>query len=710
MNEAPHKWTFTRIGGVDQVVLKTGEDIAHLRDLDQKLWAVLTMPAKQHLMHDTLALLDADRDGRIRTPDILRTVDELQAELTSLDILFEQTDAISTTQLADEGLRQALNRVNEIVSGTAVNGDGVDLDRINRALELFSNLPLNGDGVVTPESTNDPGVQTLIKTLVSVGYASTDASGGQGIDYAGVEKFQSDSRAYLAWLEEAKKNPALLPAGDKSGDALLLFKDICPRIEDYFRRCKIMEMAGAKAATTELETAFSSILSQMVSPDSEALKALPVAFPNSDGIFHVDGPLHPEYEKKVQSFFSLVEFPQQQAMGIRRGEWEALAARFSAYEAWLNVKPTVNVAAFDAEFLAELAASPDFDAIAALLESDKKMAEVSAQLQRLRTLSLLKRDFLKVLKNFVNLDDFYLNRRGIFQSGRLFLDSREIELCIDVTNAAAHAATAGLSSMYLIYCDLTRKDGAKKMISAALTAGDADNIFVGRNGIFYDSENNDWDAVITKVVVQPISIREAFFRPYKWFVRTIEDLAMKRAVAAETESMNKVKDSAGALVSPKGGAPLGAALPGVGKKIDVGTVAAIGVALGSIGAMVTGTLGIFFGMGPWMPLGIAGIILLVSGPSMILAWMKLRRRNIGPLLNAEGWAVNGKLNINVPFGGTLSHLSALPSGSSRLLQDPFAVKEGPWKRYLYGVIAISIVLLLAAYFMGWIDLPAVLLK
>jgi hypothetical protein len=256
--------------------------------------------------------------------------------------------------------------------------------------------------------------------------------------------------------------------------------------------------------------------------------------------------------------------------------------------------------------------------------------------------------------------------------------------------------------MYLIYCDLTRKDGAKKTISAALTAGDADNIFVGRNGIFYDAENNDWDAVITKIVVQPISIREAFFSPYKWFVRTVEELAMKRAAAAEAESMNKVKDSAGAVVAPKGGAPAGAALPGVGKKIDVGTVAAIGVALGSIGAMLTGALGIFFGMGAWMPLGIAGIILLVSGPSMMLAYMKLRRRNIGPLLNAEGWAVNGKLNINVPFGGTLSHLSALPAGSSRQLQDPFAVKEGPWKLYIYGAIAV-IVLLLAAYFFGWLD-------
>ncbi|MBW6486228.1 MAG: hypothetical protein K0B01_08790 [Syntrophobacterales bacterium] len=332
--------------------------------------------------------------------------------------------------------------------------------------------------------------------------------------------------------------------------------------------------------------------------------------------------------------------------------------------------------------------------IEALIEADKKMADVALQLQRLRQVALLKRDFLQILKNFVNLDEFYLNRRGIFQSGRLFLDSRELELCMDVTNAAAHAATAGLSSMYLIYCDLTKKDGTKKSIMAAFTAGDADDIFVGRNGIFYDVENNDWDAVITKVVVQPINIREAFFSPYKWFVRTVEELAMKRAAAAEKESLNKTKDSAGAVVAPKGGASGGAVQPLAAKKIDVGTVAAIGVALGSIGVMVTGSLGIFFGTGIWMPVGLLGGILLISGPSMILACMKLRRRNIGPLLNAEGWAVNGKLKINVPFGTTLSHLAVLPPGSSRQFMDPFAEKKSHWRLYVFAVFLIALVLIL----------------
>ena len=164
--------------------------------------------------------------------------------------------------------------------------------------------------------------------------------------------------------------------------------------------------------------------------------------------------------------------------------------------------------------------------------------------------------------------------------------------------------------------------------------------------------------------------------------------------------MDKVKLAAAttANVDKTQGKPEAAGIP---KKVDVGTVAAIGVALGSIGAMVTSILGLFFGMGAWMPIGFVGVLLLISGPSMTLAYMKLRKRNIGPLLNAEGWAVNGRLKINVPFGATLSHLSTLPKGSIRQVVDPFAEKKRPWGLYLAIVVMVGAAV--AAYFLGWLN-------
>src|SRR5205085_11667616 len=122
--------------------------------------------------------------------------------------------------------------------------------------------------------------------------------------------------------------------------------------------------------------------------------------------------------------------------------------------------------------------------------------------------------------------------------------------------------------------------------------------------------------------------------------------------ATTTANLGKVGDPAAAPVPPK--------------KIDVGTVAAIGVAIGGIGALVTGILAAFLGLGLWMPIGFIALLLMISAPSMLLAWLKLRQRNLGPILDANGWAVNGRARINVPFGTALTLLAKQPEGSKRI--------------------------------------------
>jgi hypothetical protein len=253
--------------------------------------------------------------------------------------------------------------------------------------------------------------------------------------------------------------------------------------------------------------------------------------------------------------------------------------------------------------------------------------------------------------------------------------------------------------MYLVYCDIFRTSGEKRTIIAGITAGEADGIYIGRNGIYIDDEGANWNATITRVLIQPISIREAFFSPYRWLARTIESLIVKRASTTESERQNQMKSAAEkTLEAPIEGPQVNS--QAVAKKIDVGTVAAIGVALGSIGAMITSILSLFIGLGVWMPLGIALVFLLISGPSMILAAIKLRKRDLSPILNAEGWAVNGHLLLNIIFGSSLSHLATLPSNSVRTLNDPYAPKRKPWVLYL---LILLIILAIAAWLLGWIE-------
>ncbi|HSC70840.1 MAG TPA: hypothetical protein VLH58_05770, partial [Candidatus Methylomirabilis sp.] len=79
-------------------------------------------------------------------------------------------------------------------------------------------------------------------------------------------------------------------------------------------------------------------------------------------------------------------------------------------------------------------------------------------------------------------------------------------------------------------------------------------------------------------------------------------------------------------------------------------------------------------------------------PSMFLAYLKLRKRNLGPILDANGWAVNAKAKINVPFGASLTRIATLPAGSQRDLVDPFAEKKRPWR--LYGLLLLILLLVL----------------
>ena len=104
----------------------------------------------------------------------------------------------------------------------------------------------------------------------------------------------------------------------------------------------------------------------------------------------------------------------------------------------------------------------------------------------------------------------------MFQAGTLYLDGRSCDLCIHVNDAGKHGLLAGCAKTYLAYADCSRPSTGEKMtIAAAFTGGDNDNLFVGRNGLFYDRQGRDWDATITKIIDNPISIRQAFWSPYK---------------------------------------------------------------------------------------------------------------------------------------------------------------------------------------------------
>jgi hypothetical protein len=105
--------------------------------------------------------------------------------------------------------------------------------------------------------------------------------------------------------------------------------------------------------------------------------------------------------------------------------------------------------------------------------------------------------------------------------------------------------------------------------------------------------------------------------------------------------------------------------------------------LGTLAAAFAGLLGFLKGFETWqVPLVIIGIMLIISAPSMAIAWLKLRKRNLGPILDANGWAVNAKAKMNMPFGGALTGVAALPPGATFSAADEYAEKPAIWPKLL----------------------------
>jgi hypothetical protein len=125
-------------------------------------------------------------------------------------------------------------------------------------------------------------------------------------------------------------------------------------------------------------------------------------------------------------------------------------------------------------------------------------------------------------------------------------------------------------------------------------------------------------------------------------------------------------------------------------KFDPSVVALVSVALGSLAAAFTTFLAFLGKFAAWqLPLLVIGIMLIISGPSVLLAFVKLRRRNLGPILDANGWAINTSARINVPFGTRLTDIAKLPPGSSVDTHDRYAEKSAAWPKMLAVLLLIA---------------------
>ncbi|MBX3132921.1 MAG: hypothetical protein KF689_05995 [Gemmatimonadaceae bacterium] len=677
MTPTKHSWRFFRAGGSDQVSFETAEDLRHLRTLDPTLWVALACPVKGlEIDERTLALMDTDGDKRIRVPEVLEAVEWTCAQLKDPAVVLQGGDlAIAAINDATEDGRRILAAAREIlVHLEKPEHATISVDDTMQLARVFAHTTFNGDGVVPMEVAAEGADRELAEAIVATMGAVNDRSGRPGFSQETLDGFVAECEAYVGWWAQSEADAkTLLPFGDGTVAAVGALQGIRAKVDDYFARCRVAAFDDRATAALNRDAAeFAALGAQALGPKVEAAAEFPLArieagrpLPLADGV-------NPAWATAMRAFRELVVTPLLGAReALSEAEWDTLTATVAPHVAWSANKAGTRVEPLGIARVRALLASPSRAKLSALIAEDLKLAPAMDAMDKVERLARYHRDLAQLLNNFVSFRDFYGRERpAVFQVGTLYLDGRRADLCVRVDDAGKHAALAGLAKSYLAYCDCSRPNGEKMTIAAAFTGGDSDNLMVGRNGVFYDRKGRDWDATITKIVENPISIQQAFWAPYKKLVRLIEEQVAKRAAAGAAASDEKVTAAATTVGTLDSQQPT----PEPAKKVDVGTVAALGVAFGAlatafaaIAGYATRTLTLPF----WQViLVLAGLVFLISLPSMAIAWLKLRQRNLGPILDANGWAVNGRVKMNVPFGATLTRVGHVPLDA----QSSFAVK------------------------------------
>ena len=699
-----HQWQFFRAGGVDQVQIRTGADIANIGQLDQKLWVALACPTRGiEFDSATLDLIDKDADGRIRAPELVEACEWAVAMVNAPEVLASGVDVLQLSSI-NESTAQGQALADEARRILALSGQegaaSVSLADVQGRLASLNAMPFNGDGILNPVTlTDQPALAALVARIMDA-YGSAQGCDGQpGLGRAQLDNFFTDVQSLAEWHTKASSNTCSLPTEAQAVAAVKALNAVQVKVEDFFARTRLAAFdAKALAPISPSVEGYAALGVQVLSKEDAAIAALPLATVVADGELPLRSGVNPAWTGAMAAL-------QQHAVRPLLGEldslsatqWEQLKALLQPCQAWLASFPASPLGEMGLEEAQTLLTSGMQQQLQDMIQHDEDEKQHSEHAVALEKLIRLQRDLLALLNNFVSFSQFYSRQGAAFQAGTLYLDGRSCDLTVDVANPAAHATLAGMAKVYLAYCECKR-GGDKRNIVAAFTAGDVDFLFVGRNGVFYDRDGKDWDATITKLIENPTSIGQAFFSPYKKFVRMIEEQVAKRAAAKDASVTEGLNAKATELAAAPAATAAAAAAPA--KKTDVGTVAAIGVALGSISTVLVGIFSKFVELGPWIPVGLIGLVLAISGPSMLIAWLKLRERSLGPILDASGWAINGRMKINMQLGNSLSQTAKVPANAKHMLHDPFA--ETHTSRWVAGVLAVLVIAALA-WRLGWVN-------
>lgn len=666
-----------KLGGHFQLAIDSADDLAYLFTLDEAHWMATIVPTDSLVCDKALvAVMDSDKSGSIRSEELKEAWDWISSILSEKRGITERSkelllDWIDTSTERGKAIHATAQQV--LANLKVEDATKVTLGQITDRHKILSSAKCNGDGVIPPESCENEENRKFIEDVVKTCGGVEDLSKKSGVDETNLKTFEERAKAYVEWHAKG-----LIPDDSLTTDLMVRGNDtkahadaiaaVQEKLDEYFRLCRLVRLAPASAECFESTMERLSKL-DVDNPDAvdEYVKKASLAKPNPDEVLLLHKAINPLYADAVKTLVDTCFGDERDA--ITRDEWLELKNEFADYRAWNDAKAGAEVEPLGLETITAYLEGDVIGKVREMIAADKAVANEIAGIADLEKLLLLQAWILDLANNFVSFNQLFdPTSKSLIQVGKLIMDGRHFDFCVRATDRAKHRKIADRSNICTMYLQCRRKEGESEEtmeIATAVTSGNMVYLYVGKLGVFLDTDGKKWDAEVLDVITHPVSVTEALKMPFRKlgdFIKKQSDkFTANRYDSLETGLGKKLTEAEKKLATPKPAKPA----PQPAKSGNLSflmlggglSIAAIGSAFGYVTKALKGvSLGHVF-----MVLG--SILLIIGAPIVIVALVKLRKRNLGIFLEAGGWAINAPLRLTHRMGLLFTRQPDYPDGS-----------------------------------------------
>ncbi len=710
--EDSHRPTFDKYGGDHHLRISQVEDLKHILTLADGRWMATSCPTFGLKVDPAfIKFLDADGNRRIISNEVRGAISWTLERLRPSETWKAQQPALPINLInSDHPDGKVLESAARLVLENLGLPDAteVSLEQIRNRQGIISQATCNGDGIIPPEAIEDPETAQFARDLVATLGGVSDASGLKGVNEEILDRFRKEASAYLGWyaqgvIPEDQTSTDIMSFGAATPTMFQAIASVRDKIEQFFAQCELVRFdARMEERVGPREDEIAQLDYKDRNAILEYLRLAPLAKPNSKFLLPLNDDINELYSGPIGSLRTHVILPifGDGANTLNEVQWREILGKFASYEAWLKSKPTATVEALGVDKLrAYLDASYDAD-IREMIFKDRDVADEIQRLQGLERLILYHQWLFEFVNNYVSFPRLFdPEHRAIFEMGTLILEGREFALSLRVENRSVNSNLAKNGGMYLLYLQITgSKPEDSFEIVTPVTKGGSRGFYVGRRGVFLTMDGRELDAQIVQIVENPISLWESMKEPFRKLRDIVERRFTQLTTTIQKEAETGIgKVGAGAETSiqtdlrqaqQEGGQPAVAAPPPSGpggfsepSKPEVRTSGSARDLMIGVGFLAAGVGTAFKFLvdaakqlsNPrtvWILLIVIGVFLAIGLiVTTISAWLRLRRRDLGVLLQASGWAINGRMRIIRPMARFFSRKTQFPEGSRKGRRD-----------------------------------------